>query len=92
MNPEISFEFFPPKTEDGVLKLRETRKHLALLNPKFFSVTFGAGGSTRDRTMDAVLEIQAEGFEAAPHISGISSSKEEILALLKAYQSHGIRR
>jgi len=92
MKPEISFEFFPPKTEEGVLKLRETRKQLALLNPKFFSVTFGAGGSTRDRTMDAVLEIQAEGFEAAPHISGISSSKEEILSLLNTYKSHGIRR
>ena len=92
MKPEISFEFVPPKTDEGVLKLRETRKQLALLNPKFFSVTFGAGGSTRDRTMDAVLEIQAEGFEAAPHISGISSSKEEILSLLKTYQSHGIRR
>jgi len=92
MKPEISFEFFPPKTEEGVLKLRETRKQLALLNPKFFSVTFGAGGSTRDRTMDAVLEIQGEGFEAAPHISGISSSKEEILSLLTAYQTHGIRR
>jgi methylenetetrahydrofolate reductase (NADPH) len=92
MKPEISFEFFPPKTEEGVLKLRETRKQLALLKPKFFSVTFGAGGSTRDRTMDAVLEIQAEGFEAAPHISGISSSKAEILSLLKTYQSHGIRR
>lgn len=92
MKSEISFEFFPPKTEEGILKLRETRKQLALLNPKFFSVTFGAGGSTRDRTMDAVLEIQAEGFEAAPHISGISSSKEEILSLLNTYQSHGIRR
>lgn len=92
MNPEVSFEFFPPKTVEGVLKLRETRKQLASLNPKFFSVTFGAGGSTRDRTMDAVLEIQAEGFEAAPHISGISSSKEEILSLLTTYQSHGIRR
>ena len=92
MNPEVSFEFFPPKTVEGVLKLRETRKQLASLNPKFFSVTFGAGGSTRDRTMDAVLEIQAEGFEAAPHISGISSSKEEILSLLTNYQSHGIRR
>ena len=92
MKPEISFEFFPPKTEEGVLKLRETRKQLALLNPKFFSVTFGAGGSTRDRTMDAVLEIQGEGFEAAPHISGISSSKEEILSLLTTHQSHGIRR
>jgi methylenetetrahydrofolate reductase (NADPH) len=92
MKPEISFEFFPPKTEEGVLKLRETRKQLSLLHPKFFSVTFGAGGSTRDRTMDAVLEIQAEGFEAAPHISGISSSKAEILSLLQTYQRHGIRR
>jgi len=92
MKPEISFEFFPPKTEEGVLKLRETRKQLALLDPKFFSVTFGAGGSTRDRTMETVLEIQAEGFEAAPHISGISSSKDEISELLKTYQSHGIRR
>lgn len=92
MKPEISFEFFPPKTEEGVSKLRETRKQLAMLSPKFFSVTFGAGGSTRDRTMDAVLEIQAEGFEAAPHISGISSPKAEVLSLLKTYQSHGIRR
>ena len=92
MKPEISFEFFPPKTEEGVLKLHETRKQLASLHPKFFSVTFGAGGSTRDRTMDAVLEIQAEGFEAAPHISGISSSKDEVLSLLTTYQSHGIRR
>ena len=92
MKPEISFEFFPPKTEEGVLKLRETRKQLASLHPKFFSVTFGAGGSTRDRTLDAVLEIQAEGFEAAPHISGISSSKDEVLSLLTTYQSHGIRR
>ena len=92
MKPEISFEFFPPKTEEGILKLRETRKQLALLDPKFFSVTFGAGGSTRDRTMETVLEIQAEGFEAAPHISGISSSKAEILDLLKTYQHHGIRR
>jgi methylenetetrahydrofolate reductase (NADPH) len=65
---------------------------LALLHPKFLSVTFGAGGSTRDRTMDAVLEIQADGFEAAAHISGISSTKEEILRLIKAYQGHGIRR
>jgi methylenetetrahydrofolate reductase (NADPH) len=92
MSSEISFEFFPPKTVDGIAKLRETRKQLALLNPKFFSVTFGAGGSTRDRTLDTVVEIQSEGFEAAPHISGISSSKEEITQLLEAYKSKGIRR
>ena len=74
-NHNISVEFFPPKTEDGITKLRETRKQLAIVNPAFMSVTFGAGGSTRDRTMDTVLEIKAEGFNAAPHISGISSSK-----------------
>jgi len=88
----ISFEFFPPKTAEGIAKLRETRKQLACLQPKFFSVTFGAGGSTRDRTLETVLEIQAEGFEAAPHISCISSSKEEIVALLNEYKAHGIRR
>ena len=77
VSPVISFEFFPPKTAEGIAKLRETRKQLAQLQPKFFSVTFGAGGSTRDRTKDTVLEIHAEGYEAAPHISCISSSKEE---------------
>lgn len=88
----LSFEFFPPKTAEGIDKLRETRQQLAKYDPEFFSVTFGAGGSTRDRTMDTVLEIQAEGFSAAPHISCISSSKSEIRELLHAYRSHGIKR
>lgn len=88
----ISFEFFPPKTAEGVAKLRETRKQLAQLKPKFFSVTFGAGGSTRDRTMETVLEIQSEGLEAAPHISCISSSRQEIADLLQAYKAKNIRR
>lgn len=88
----ISFEFFPPKTAEGVAKLRETRKQLAQLKPKFFSVTFGAGGSTRDRTMETVLEIQNEGHEAAPHISCISSSRQEIADLLQAYKAKNIRR
>jgi methylenetetrahydrofolate reductase (NADPH) len=86
----ISFEFFPPKTAEGIIKLREARRQLAQLKPKFFSVTFGAGGSTRDRTLETVLEIQSEGDEAAPHISCISSSKEEIAALLKQYQANNI--
>jgi methylenetetrahydrofolate reductase (NADPH) len=90
-SPVISFEFFPPKTMEGVTKLRETRRQLAQLQPKFFSVTFGAGGSTRDRTRDTVLEIQAEGYEAAPHISCISSSKEEISSLLADYRANNIR-
>lgn len=87
-----SFEFFPPKTAEGVANLRQARAELAQFNPEFFSVTFGAGGSTRDRTMDTVFEIQADGYPAAPHISCISSSKEEIRTLLHAYQAKGIKR
>jgi methylenetetrahydrofolate reductase (NADPH) len=92
MSFELSFEFFPPKTHEGTAKLLETRQQLALLHPKFFSVTFGAGGSTRDRTMETVLGIQRDGFEAAPHISGISSTRQDIQDMLQVYQSHGIRR
>lgn len=92
MKRTYSFEFFPPKTPEGMDKLRETRKQLASLNPKFFSVTFGAGGSTRDRTLDTVLEIQREGFDAAPHLSCISSTRDEIRAILAQYRDHGIRR
>lgn len=88
----ISFEFFPPKTPEGIANLRETRVQLAKYDPEFFSVTFGAGGSTRDRTMETVFDIQAESHSAAPHISCISSTKEEIAELLKAYQTKGIDR
>jgi methylenetetrahydrofolate reductase (NADPH) len=87
----LSFEFFPPKTAEGVEKLRATRKQLAQLNPEFFSVTFGAGGSTRDRTLETVLEIQAEGHRAAPHLSCIGSTRENIRAILNEYRAHGIR-
>ena len=91
-NTRYSFEFFPPKTAEGIANLRETRAQLASFDPEFYSVTFGAGGSTTDRTKDTVFEIQAEGYAAAPHISCISSSKDEIRALLSAYKAHGIRR
>jgi methylenetetrahydrofolate reductase (NADPH) len=88
----FSFEFFPPQTPEGVEKLRTTRRQLAKLNPKFFSVTFGAGGSTRDRTLETVLEIQAEGYtEAAPHLSCIGSTRENIRCLLQKYFDSGIR-
>jgi methylenetetrahydrofolate reductase (NADPH) len=87
----FSFEFFPPKTPEGVEKLRATRRQLAQLNPKFFSVTFGAGGSTRERTLETVVEIQAEGSEAAPHLSCIGSTPENIREILHTYRSHGIR-
>jgi methylenetetrahydrofolate reductase (NADPH) len=86
----FSFEFFPPATPEGVAKLRATREQLSRLGPKFFSVTFGAGGSTRDRTLSAVLEIQASGQRAAPHISCIGSTRESIRATLATYREHGI--
>ncbi len=87
----FSFEFFPPKTAEGGEKLRATREQLAQLKPKFFSVTFGAGGSTRDRTLEAVREIQASGSEAAPHLSCIGSTRENIREILGEYKSQGIR-
>lgn len=89
-NRTFSIEFFPPKTPEGVEKLRETRRQLAQLHPKFFSVTFGAGGSTRDRTLETVLEIQGEGLNAAPHLSCIGSTRENIREILDTYRSHGI--
>lgn len=87
----FSFEFFPPKTPEGVDKLRATREKLAALKPKFFSVTFGAGGSTRDRTLETVVEIQQTGSDAAPHLSCIGSTRENIREILNTYRSHGIR-
>ncbi len=88
----FSFEFFPPQTPEGAEKLRITRKQLAQLKPAFFSVTFGAGGSTRDRTMDTVLEIQAEGHQAAPHVSCIAATKTAVREMLQRYRQAGIRR
>jgi methylenetetrahydrofolate reductase (NADPH) len=88
----FSFEFFPPQTPEGIEKLRATRRQLAQLRPEFFSVTFGAGGSTRDRTLETVLEIQAEGLPAAPHLSCIGSTSENIRAILQRYRDAGIRR
>ena len=86
-----SFEFFPPKTAEGAEKLRETRRQLERLKPKFFSVTFGAGGSTRDRTLDTVLEIQQAGFKAAPHLSCIGATRADIADILSRYKAAGIR-
>ncbi len=90
--PTFSFEFFPPQTQEGMEKLRATRIQLAQFNPKFFSVTFGAGGSTRERTLETVLEIQAEGYPVAPHLSCIGSTRENIRSILEKYHSHGISR
>lgn len=87
----FSFEFFPPNTPEGAEKLAQTAKQLAQLKPKFFSVTYGAGGSTRERTLRAVLDLRAAGHAAAPHISCVGSSRKDIRDILKEYQSNGIR-
>ncbi len=91
MTIEISFEFFPPKTPDGVEKLRATRAQLALLKPKFVSVTFGAGGSTQQGTLDTVLDMAKDGLDAAPHLSCIGSSKDNLREILERYRANGIR-
>lgn len=89
----FSCEFFPPKDEAGRTRLRGTREALARLEPRFFSVTFGAGGSTRERTFETVNEIQREsGVEAAPHLSCVGSTREGIREILSQYRAEGIRR
>ncbi|WP_075255684.1 methylenetetrahydrofolate reductase [NAD(P)H] [Herbaspirillum camelliae] len=88
----FSIEFFPPKTAEGAEKLRATRARLAALQPKYFSVTFGAGGSTQQGTRDTVLEIVSEGHEAAPHLSCIGSSRASLRAILEDYRANGIKR
>ena len=90
--PNISIEFFPPKTPEGAEKLRVARQKLAELNPKYFSVTFGAGGSTQHGTLSTVLEIQAAGHEAAPHLSCVGGTRESIRAILQEFKDKGIRR
>jgi methylenetetrahydrofolate reductase (NADPH) len=90
-SPVYSFEFFPPKTPEGITKLAATSKLLAALQPRFFSVTFGAGGSTRNHTFETVTDLQENtGIETAPHLSCISSTRENIREALAAYQEAGI--
>jgi methylenetetrahydrofolate reductase (NADPH) len=89
--PVFSCEFFPPKTEDGINKLAATSRALAAVKPRFFSVTFGAGGSTRDRTFKTVIDLQEKaGIDTAPHLSCISSTRENISEMLTGYQNKGI--
>jgi methylenetetrahydrofolate reductase (NADPH) len=90
--PDISIEFFPPKTVEGEEKLRVVRRKLVELNPTYFSVTFGAGGTTQQGTLSTVLEIMADGHEAAPHLSCIGATRESMRTILREFQSHGIRR
>lgn len=91
-NIPFSFEFFPPQTPEGLEKLSVTREKLALIHPEFFSVTFGAGGSTQERTLQTVQQIHNEGFAVAPHLSCVGSTRDNIRALLQTYQQLGIKR
>ncbi|MEK8017621.1 MAG: methylenetetrahydrofolate reductase [NAD(P)H] [Candidatus Parabeggiatoa sp.] len=88
-----SCEFFPPRTDKAMLKLHQIREQLQVLQPAYFSVTFGAGGSTQEKTFETIVDIQEQSdFDAAPHLSCIGSTRENILKLLQEYQAHGIRR
>lgn len=91
--PALSFEFFPPKTPAGMFKLMETATRLAELEPAYFSVTFGAGGSTRERTLETVLALMREtGVDVAPHLSCIGATEDTLRDILRRYQDAGIRR
>lgn len=91
-NQPISFEFFPPKTEEGREKLLGVSQKLGQLDPAYFSVTFGAGGSTQQGTIDTVLDIKKQGFSAAPHLSCVGSTKENIREILTNYKNNGVDR
>lgn len=93
IQPQLfSFEFFPPKTKERAIHLKTVQKKLSVLNPDFFSVTFGAGGSTRDKTYETVLDIQKNGISAAPHLSCVASTKENIVEILTAYKENGVSK
>ena len=88
----VSFEFFPPNTPVGDEKLKDVVQQLGAMKPEFFSVTYGAGGSTREKTLSTVSAIARAGFEAAPHLSCVGSTHEGIAAILATYRAQNIRR
>ncbi|MDR2365630.1 MAG: methylenetetrahydrofolate reductase [NAD(P)H] [Zoogloeaceae bacterium] len=92
MKPNFSIEFFPPQTLEGVKKLKVERARLARLKPEFFSVTYGAGGSTRERTFSVAREIAAEGHLAVPHLSCVGASRADIRAMLAEFKAARIQR
>lgn len=92
MSTPVSFEFFPPNTPVGVEKLKTVVQQLGALSPQYFSVTYGAGGSTREKTLSAVMDIAAAGFEAAPHLSCVGSTRENIAEILGTYRAQNIHR
>lgn len=89
--PVFSVEFSPPRNAEAVEKLRATRAELARVAPAFYSVTFGAGGSTREGTLSTALEMHAAGLHAVPHISGVASTRAMVRELLQTYRAAGIR-
>ena len=91
-NTPISFEFFPPKTPEGATKLAQVRRELYALQPEFFSVTYGAGGSTQDGTLQQVQAILADGHDAAPHFSCIGATRDTVRSQLAQFRAAGIRR
>ena len=92
MSTPVSFEFFPPNTPVGVEKLKTVVQELGAMSPQYFSVTYGAGGSTRDKTLSAVMDIAAAGFNAAPHLSCVGSTRENIAEILATYREQDIHR
>jgi methylenetetrahydrofolate reductase (NADPH) len=88
----ISFEFFPPNTPVGDEKLKTVVQELGELGPEFFSVTYGAGGSTREKTLRTVMAIAQAGYEAAPHLSCVGSTREGLAEILSTYRTQDIRR
>lgn len=88
----VSFEFFPPRTPEGVDKLRGVRRELSVFSPEFYSVTFGAGGSTREGTLATVTEMHRDGVNAAPHLSCVGASTSEMRETLMKYHALGVRR
>lgn len=92
MATPVSFEFFPPKTDAGAEKIKVVHQALQALNPAYFSVTYGAGGSTRERTLSTIDALNGKGAPVAPHLSCIGDSKQRIAELLDLYKSQGINR
>ncbi len=90
--PAISFEFFPTKTDEGATKLATVREKLSVLDPVYFSVTYGAGGSTQEGTINTVTSIKQAGYSAAPHLSCIGSTRESIKEILDTFKTIGIDR
>ena len=88
----VSFEFFPPNTPVGDEKLKEVVRQLGAMQPEFFSVTYGAGGATRDKTLNTVSAIARAGFDAAPHLSCVGSTRAGLGEILDTYRAQRIRR